>query len=659
MPPVRSALTTVLLVLIATAIAAASFVYRFNTLDGRLSGFENDHFPQLVRSIAMLDGERPLRDFSDAELRALWPAPSYSTSALAQKLFGRSLRAEALLTIGLLSIGAAALFVVSVQFAGAIWPALIMTLLAVALRPALYNYPKIVLYVLAIAAMTAYARRTTTVRLVVLGVTVAVAALFRHDHGVYLAIAATALLVMLHGRGFARPFALLVATCVVVVLPGIVLAQIDGGFIKYLRECVELSRAEAARTTNTRVRFSIDTSQPLLQYVEREAIRARFAVRWAPTVTTETRSRAEQEMQLSDPVMRSDESNWSYTTSDTSPAHLAAIVRDPRVVDTDGIDRSRFTLTAPPPRPEGAVSRLLRWRIAPGVFRSDNAAPWLYLVAWGVVLCATGWAFWPHAAWATAPLAVPAAAVRATCVLAVLMLALLLRTANASRFADVSVAVAILGAWLIAVWPRALGVPWKRAAAMAGVTIVLLVSAAAIAVLADVPHQIGIAGLADPYRAQRQWRDVSQRLAVLPTSLDGIDEDLQRASAYLRRCTQPTDRIFMGENLPEVFYFSDRPFAAGQVRYFSNFYSSPEQQREATDRWSREVVPIAITQPASRFDEEFAVEYPLLTDSLRAHYRNAGALVIERGATVDIWVDSARTFTTDGESGLPCEISRD
>ena len=96
-------------------VAGAAFVYRFNTLDGKLSGFENDHFPQLVRSMAMLDGERPLRDFTDAELRALWPAPTYSSSALAQRVFGRSLRTEALLTIGMLSIGAAALFLVSAQ----------------------------------------------------------------------------------------------------------------------------------------------------------------------------------------------------------------------------------------------------------------------------------------------------------------------------------------------------------------------------------------------------------------------------------------------------------------------------------------------------------------------------------------------------------------
>src|SRR5438105_4564014 len=138
----RPALRTAVCVLITLFIAASSFLYRFNTLGGPLAGFDNDHFPQLVRAIAILDGERPLKDFTDAELRSLWPAPAYSTSAIAQRVLGRSLRSEALLTIGMLSIGAAALFWISAQFAGAILPAAATTLLAVALRPALYSYRK-------------------------------------------------------------------------------------------------------------------------------------------------------------------------------------------------------------------------------------------------------------------------------------------------------------------------------------------------------------------------------------------------------------------------------------------------------------------------------------------------------------------------------------
>ena len=651
---------TAVVALIAFVIAASSFLYRFNTLGGPLGGFDNDHFPQLVRSIAMLDGERPLRDFTDAELRALWPAPTYSTSALAQRILGRSLRSEALLTIGMLSLGAAALFLVSTRFASAIVPAFVATILAVAMRPALYNYPKVILYVLAVGAMLGYARRPTNQRLVALGLAVGIATLFRHDHGVYLGVASAALVALMHGRDALRPIAVLAVTCAVTLSPGIVLAQIDGGLLKYLRESLELSRQEAGRTTSARVRFIIDPSQPLLQHLPANGPPApRIAVRWSPSLTPELRRRAEADLGLLDPLPRTDASNWSYALDDTSRTHLGIIVGDPRVRDTDGIDRAQFVLTAPPPPRPGWIAQLARWRIAPGIFRTENALPWLYVVAWGVVFYAAFCALRPvnYEAMATPDISLPE--FRAVCLLGVIMLIALLRNPNPSRLADVSVPVTILGSWLMAGIARSRR--WRsvptRLAVITALTLLMVINASAIVVLGDVVHQIEVANLADVARARRQWNDVSTMLGRLPSSLTGIDHNLERASAYLRRCTRPTDRIFLAENLPEIFYFADRPFAAGQIRYFSNFYSSPELQREAIDRWRRQVVPIALTQPAARFADEFATDYPLLTEYLRSRYRKAGQLAVEQGAVVDVWVDSTQKRPVDRDTGLPCFAS--
>jgi hypothetical protein len=658
---VRTPLRTALVALIAFVIAAFSFLYRFNTLGGPLGGFDNDHFPQLVRSMAMLDGERPLRDFTDAELRALWPAPTYSTSALAQRIFGRSLRSEALLTIGMLSLGAAALFLVSARFASAVAPAFVATILAVAISPALYNYPKIIVYVLAVAAMLGYARRPTNLRLVMLGLVVAMATLFRHDHGVYLAIASAALVLLMHGRYALPPMAVLAATCALTLVPGMVLAQIDGGLLKYLRESLELSRQEAGRTTNSRVRWVIDPSQPLLQHLAADGPPApRIAVRWSASLTPELRRRAEADLGLLDPVPRTDSSNWSYALDDTSRTHLGVIVGDPRVLDTDGIDRAQFVLTGPPPSPPpGWIAQLRRWRIAPGILRSENALPWLYVMAWGVVFYAGVCALRPakYDAMATADISLPE--FRAVCLLGVIMLIALLRSANPSRLADVSVPVTILGSWLLAGIARS--TRWRplpmRLVVIGGLTVLLLLSGSAIVVLGDVGHQIEVANLTDVARARRQWSEVSEMLGRLPSSLRGIDENLQRASAYLRRCTRPTDRIFVAENLPEIFFFADRPFAAGQVGYFSNFYSSPEQQREAISRWRTQVAPIALTQPAARFASEFATDYPLLTEYLRGRYHNVGQLAVEQGTVVDVWVEGTQRRPVDRETGLPCFVN--
>lgn len=648
---------TAVVALIAVAIAAFSFLYRFNTLGGPLGGFDNDHFPQLVRSMAILDGERPLRDFTDAELRALWPAPTYSTSALAQRILGRSLRSEALLTIGMLSIGAAALFLVSARFASAIVPAFIATVLAVAMRPALYNYPKIVLYPLAVAAMLGYARRPTILRLVLLGLVVGIAALFRHDHGVYLGIASAALIALMHGRYMLQPMAVLATTCALTLLPGVVLAQIDDGLLKYFRESIALSRQEAGRTTNSRVRFVVDPSQPLLQHLDADRPpAARINVRWIRSLTPELRRRAETDLGLLDPLQRTDASNWSYALDDTSRTHLGIIVGDPRVLDTDGIDRTQFVLTTPPPPAPGWTAAVRQWRIAPGLFRSENALAWLYVVAWGVVFFAGFCAIRPatYDAMAAPDIALPE--FRAVCLLGVILLVALLRSPNPSRLADVSVPVTILGSWLIAGIIRS--TRWRsiptRLAVVSTLTLLLVVSGSAIVALRDVVHQLEVANLANADGARRQWNDVSTMLGGLPSSLGGIDEDLRRASAYLRRCTRPTDHIFLAENLPEIFYFADRPFAAGQVSYFSNFYSTPEQQREAIDRWRKQVAPVALTQPSVRFADEFATDYPLLTEYLRGRYHKVGQLAVEQGAVVDVWVEGTQKRPVDRETGLPC-----
>jgi len=644
--------------LLAVTIAAVCFLYRFNTLGGRLAGFDNDHFIQLVRSIAVLDGERPIRDFTDTALEALWPAPTYSASAIAQRVFGRSLRSEALLTAGMLSVGAAGLFWLSWDFAGAIPTAVLLTLLAVALRPALYNYPKIVLFVLAIAMMLAYARRPTMTRLATLAGTVATAALYRHDNGVYMGLAAVTLVLLVRGRLEARrPVLVLAAICTALLLPGIVFAQADGGLIAYLRGCLEVSRQEALRTAKPGAHFVVDWSQPII--VRRPPPQpppARFAVRWATTVTPAMRERAEAELQLLQPIRRQDDWNWSYAILSPTPDHVAAIVRDNRVVDTDGIDRARFAITAPPPPSSPRwIEELRRWRIAPGILTRENAVPWLYIVAWDVVVLTMVFAVWPRFARVVASSNVPHAAVQAVCVLGVLMLVGFLRNPNPSRLADVSVPVTILGAWLLSGIVRGLRSFGRTARYIATtcMTVLVCMTTAAVVVVGDVPHQLKVAGFLSANGVRRQFSGLWRDLGVLPSVLHGIDEDLQRTAAYLRRCTSPTDRVLVADNLSEINYFAERGFAAGQNAFFSNFYSSPAFQRLAIERWDQQSVPIALTQSGRRFEHEFSSDYPLLADYLHTHYHRVGSLRVE-GDTLDLWIDRRHSFSKDTHTGLPC-----
>jgi hypothetical protein len=644
--------------LVAAAIAAVCFIYRFNTLGGRLGGLDNDHFIQLARSVAVLHGEQPIRDFTDSALEALWPAPTYAASAVAQRAFGESLRSEALLTVGMLSIGAAGLFWVSSEFAGSIAMAALLALLAIALRPALYNYPKIVPFVLGAAMILAYARRPTTARAIVLGASVGIAALYRHDHGMYLGIAAAVLLFLVdRGRRLRRQLLILSATCAVMLLPGVLFAQMHGGFITYLRQCFEVSRQEASRTARPGVHFVMDWSQPLIVHRDPPAQpNARVAVRWTTTLTLEMRQRAEAELQLLEPIRRQDDWNWSYAIVRPSADHLAAIVRDTRVVDTDGVDRRAFAILASAPPQPSWFDELRRWHLAPGILTSDNAVPWLYLVAWLVVLSAAAMVFGPMSARPAETPNVPRPAIQALCVLGVLMLIALLRTANPSRLADVSVPVAIIGSWLLSAIVSALRSCARpiRFAAVVCLAALLCVTSGAVVVLADAGHQLRVAGFPSPNRIHSQWVTVWRDLGALPSNLNGIDEDLQRTAGYARRCTTPVDRIFVADNMPEIYYFANRGFAAGHNAFFSRFYSSESFQQWAIRRWEGQSVPIALTQPSDRFEQEFSKDYPLLAAYLRTHYRPAGTLRVEAGRMMEVWTDQRRSFSTDADTGLPC-----
>jgi hypothetical protein len=369
------------------------------------------------------------------------------------------------------------------------------------------------------------------------------------------------------------------------------------------------------------------------------------------------RERAEAELQLFEPIRRQDEWNWSYAILTPTPDRVAAIVRDTRIVDTDGIDRRTFAIAPPPPATSPPlIEELRRWRIAPGILRLENAVPWLYAVAWGVVVLAAVFAAWPGFGAVVASSKVPRASVQAVCVLGVLMLVGFLRTANPSRLADVSVPVTILGSWVLSAIVRGSRSFGRTAHYVAAtcVTVLLCMTTAAVVVLGDVRHQVMIAGFPSANGVRRQFSELWRDLGALPAVLHGIDEDLQRTAAYLRRCTRATDRVLVADNMPEINYFADRRFAAGQNAFFSKFYSSPVFQKVAIERWALQSVPIALTQSGRRFEQEFSSDYPLLADYLRSHYHNVGSVRVEGATVLDVWIDGSRNFSTDPQTGLPC-----
>jgi len=211
-----------------------------------LNGFSNDHYQHLAGAQQILLGEWPTRDFTDPGEPLM-----YVTSAVAQRVLGRTLLAEAVLVSIAIGIAAAAVVVAASQVSGSLVVGLVAGLLSVIAFPRPYGYPKLLLYSLMPLCIWAWVRRPGVSRLAVVAALVAISFLFRHDHGVYLGLAALATIALTPvngGLGDRRTMVIFGGLVVLVLLPYLVYVQLHGGLLTYLQEGIAFSQREADRT---------------------------------------------------------------------------------------------------------------------------------------------------------------------------------------------------------------------------------------------------------------------------------------------------------------------------------------------------------------------------------------------------------------------------
>ena len=232
----------------ALAIAGFAFAYRFNTLGGTLGGFENDEFAHLMRSEMLLQGEQPLRDFADAELRGAWPALSYAVPAWAQMLGGRTLLPEAYLTVGALAVAYVIVFLLALDLSKLWSVALVAAGAALLTAPKLYNYPKVLMLACGALMLRVVMLNPSVMRLGLSAVATAAATLFRHDYGVYLAVGMIAGLLSCDVRLAARRIAIYGALTAACLLPSAVWVQRYEGIPTYVANAYVSSVLESSRT---------------------------------------------------------------------------------------------------------------------------------------------------------------------------------------------------------------------------------------------------------------------------------------------------------------------------------------------------------------------------------------------------------------------------
>jgi hypothetical protein len=233
----RETLAVIVLFLIAVA-------WRFLTF----TGFSNDHYAHLAMAQQVLMGDRPIRDFADPG----WPL-MYALTAIGWQVAGTDMATEWVISTAGFAIGAACTAAVACRLSGSLAIATIVTLIEILIFPRAYSYPKILIYAAGAWGLLALAADPSRLRVVSMAALIAIAFLFRHDHGLFLGLAA-AMCLTLAGRvdggrmAAARRIAVLTGMTAVFLLPWIVFVSLNGGLFAYLQRSWDFSRIEADAT---------------------------------------------------------------------------------------------------------------------------------------------------------------------------------------------------------------------------------------------------------------------------------------------------------------------------------------------------------------------------------------------------------------------------
>ena len=641
---------------------ALTAIYRFNLLGGQLAGLENDEFLVISRAAAMLRGELPSRDFAD------FGAPlSYVATAVAMRATGGTLLGHALLSVLMLAAGSALTYWIGVRASGSHLVGGVVALVQLGLGPRFYSYPKIVLYALAVLGWWAYVRRPAATRLAALGVLTAVAFLLRHDHGVYLGIGTVVLVAILaRDAGLVRTvraLALYGGVASLCIAPYLVFLELNGGVLEHVRLGMEISRIDRDRTRLRWPSFEIDTRRRLVEVAEMAPVpRPRIKVRWqqpVPLGAADTLARAYKLR----PRGSSNAEGGEFEATDESPELLRRLAGDPLVADTQNIDRRAWRIIErPDPGPWARAveaAPILRSRLAPGVFRPENAVPFVYylflaLPFAAVAVCAVAVLRRNDApAWHDVYRLAPVAAVM------LLLNGWFLRGTLPVRLADVSVLAAALGAWLLGtaiVSMRRRGLVVRALVSVLLVAVVMTTVGSALSVGVVVPNLRTATDGRGPAGVAARAREIARLLRTPGPELAAriaAASPLMRLADYLHACVASDDRILVAAYMPQVFYFADRPFAGGHVDVRAGYLADPGDQRAVVALMRRQTVPLVITEPKAVFESRYRAESPVLVGFLDEAYADAGDHDFG-GESYRVLVRSADAPRASRRDGLPC-----
>ena len=602
------------------------------------------NFYSLWEATNLLAGDHPYRDFFE------WGVPLQAAlSAAMQWLVGYRMGGEfVLIHWPFIIAGAVISFDLGYRLTRSVAITAFTALLALAVLAdtPTFHYPKLFLYPAAIWLAWRYMERPGTGPAAALGLLTAAGFLFRHDHGIYIGIAAVLACALARVAGPRRPWrrtfadtAVYTAVPAVLLLPWLVLVHTGEGLPAYVRNRINLYDQWAGEQAYASVlqRNPLDFTNAWTPPPPRPGV---IAFRWQDEVDAGAQAALERRYGLRRLGEPNSDRMWRYEVENVYDGRLNDL--RPQVESTEGLDWDR-------------LDALVSW--TPG---REDARVWLAQVTIVIPLLLVTVAGLSFARCLAEGTPAPAQTLR------LLLAGIVLTIVDAKLIREVSYAhlvapvTAAMGAHFLNPPRRGSVVGWVRlsvAGLVAAATAVTAYACLDPAVVFGAENRRTVPVIVrqmlhyPPIDNEITRADADQAMtaqnheAWLKGEIGAAPEILLR---YVHDCTAGADRVFVTGQTPfQVGYLLERPVGGGHVFWHHRWRTDPDSEAALLALIEAQTIPFAISTHDPVLGDLEA--YPSIHRYFEAHYRELP------GSGGHLLIDARRQpVSTFGPYGFPC-----
>jgi hypothetical protein len=587
----------------------------------------NDDFMHRAYALQLLGGEWPIRDFFDYGMVGM-----YLASAMAQMLFGYRLLAEALVIGLMVGVSSFLVFELVRWLTASSAAALVSATLFLFAMPRGYGYPKLIVYAVAAILWWRYVLKPAPARAVALGAWAAVAFYCRPDHGAYVAAGVALAMVAAHGNSLKAlgEYARAGVVAVALVAPWLTFAAVQmNGLVPFIESGMTAAVQEHVAGQEI-PRWPVVGLSDVMVFERSEVYAPSIGLRWTHDSSPEARQQVLDRYGLTVVATR-DAVSQTVRASERTVDAVRALVAEPIVEDTDGIERGSATISSstwPPSQRRRFENWWLRLRVLPALDQQVQAGESATILLFALPLLAI-------AAAVALKRYLPARAspvhLICFCVFTLLINLGVLRSPFHVRAGDAIVLPAIVLGILCAMLIQARGPlsPLMRGVTtgVGVVTLILLMKSLAVAGLSG-ERVTWLAGEWESLdRARGAWEEVVGRLTATPPIDYWRNRDPEVTlglAAYAQECLPATDRILVLWFAPEIYYYSGRLMASRHAFFLPEFGSLPHERDMETEKVKRTPPAIVFTKAGS--DGAARRAFPPVMDLVSREYRVGGSI---------------------------------